>query len=76
MPSAQRLQAYREVTGLVGFSCQVEDSEEEDDQGGVHGGGKPPKLISPSQTRWLVMVDCMEKILCHYNALKAHFELE
>ena len=35
----------------------------------------PLKLISPSETRWLVIADCIERILGQYDALKAHFDI-
>jgi len=36
---------------------------------------KPLKLISPSETRWLVVADCVERILSQYDALLAHFSV-
>ncbi|XP_078509628.1 uncharacterized protein LOC144769412 [Lissotriton helveticus] len=36
-------------------------------------GGMPLKLISPCETRWLIMVDCVERFLEQYDALKLHF---
>ena len=38
-------------------------------------GGCPLKLISPSSTRWLVIADCIERILDQEDALKLHFRL-
>ncbi|XP_078521674.1 uncharacterized protein LOC144828067 [Lissotriton helveticus] len=36
-------------------------------------GGMPLKLISPCETRWLVMADCVDRLLEQYDALKLHF---
>lgn len=34
----------------------------------------PPKLLSLSQTRWLAIADCIERILAQYQALQEFFE--
>ena len=70
--SFQRLSAYREVAELVGFSNCLE-VEEEGEPGGLTDEARPLKLISPSETRWLVIADCLERILSQYDALSAHF---
>lgn len=41
----------------------------------INDGGCPLKLISPSSTRWLVIADCIERILDQEDALKLHFSL-
>ena len=67
--SFQRVSAYREIAQLIGFSnCPgLEEEEERDSSSG------PLKLISPSDTRWLVIADCLERILGQYDALGSHF---
>ncbi|KAE8288359.1 hypothetical protein D5F01_LYC12228 [Larimichthys crocea] len=41
----------------------------------INDGGCPLKFISSSSTRWLVMSDCIERILEQEDALKLHFGL-
>ncbi|KAL0153997.1 hypothetical protein M9458_050699, partial [Cirrhinus mrigala] len=41
----------------------------------LNDGGCPLKFISPSSTRWLVISDCIERILDQEDALKIHFSL-
>ena len=41
----------------------------------INDGGCPLKFISPSSTRWLVISDCIERILEQEDALKLHFSL-
>ena len=41
----------------------------------INDGGCQLKLISPSSTRWLVIADCIERILDQEDALKLHFSL-
>ena len=72
--SSLRLNSYREVAKLVGFSTVVLD-EDEAPQASESQGVAPPKLISPSETRWLVLADCIEKSIGQYDALKAHFDI-
>ena len=73
--SSQRISAYREIAQLIGFSNNPEhienptDSEDSLDSSSSH----PLKLISPSETRWLVIADCVERVLTQYDALTAHF---
>ena len=38
-------------------------------------GEAPLKFISPSSTRWLVVSDCIDRILAQEDALKLHFSL-
>ena len=77
--SSQRLGAYRDIAKLVGFSTVLEedDSEEEATENSAENDQEtnPPRLISPSDTRWLVLADRIEKILGQYDALKAHFQI-
>ena len=75
--SAIRLAAYQEIAKLVGFNTEVgEDGDDSDDPTeDIFGDRSPPRLISPSETRWLDMADCVEKILGQYDALKAHFQI-
>ncbi len=77
--SSLRLSAYRDIAKLVGFSTSFEEAEEEDSHEEESGEKQeelpPPRLISPSDTRWLVLADCVEKILAQYDALKAHFQI-
>lgn len=71
--SSIRIHAYREIAALVGFSNTPDESDEGDNQ--ENPMKTPCKLVSPSQTRWLAIHDCIEKILGQYDALKAHFEM-
>ena len=76
--SAQRRSAYQEIANLIGFSTRFDEDE-------IDGGSTEedadanekhlPKLLSPSDTRWLVLADCVEKILAQFSALKAHFNI-
>lgn len=38
----------------------------------AHEKDEPLKILSPSGTRWLVIADCIERILYQYDALKEH----
>ena len=78
--SALRQHEYKEVLNLVGF----ENLGDADDEGAgdellfssAKGPKKTPlKLISPSQTRWLVMADCNERVLKQYDALSTMFNM-
>ena len=78
--SSSRLQAYQEIAQLIGFSTisEVEEDSEEDEADSDYNGCQnkpPPRLISPSQTRWLVHADCIERILSQFDALKTHFNI-
>ena len=78
--SSSRLQAYQEIAQLIGFSTISEEEEdgEEDEADSDYNGCQnkpPPRLISPSQTRWLVHADCIERILSQFDALKTHFNI-
>ena len=63
---------------MIGFSTRFDEDE-------IDGGSTEedadanekhlPKLLSPSDTRWLVLADCVEKILAQFSALKAHFNI-
>ena len=70
--SFQRLSAYREVAQLIGFSNSFEP-DRDDETGDLTDAARPLKLISPSETRWLVIADCLERILGQYDSLSAHF---
>lgn len=68
--SSQRQQEYKNVLEMVGFDNIVvlDDVEENGDVQNGAGASvavrRPPMtLISPSTTRWLVMADCVERIL-------------
>ena len=64
--SAQRQSEYKNVLELVGFeNINVENDEDNSENAGATAsvGRRPMKLISPSTTRWLVMADCVERIL-------------
>ncbi len=51
------------------------DAPEESASGsGQEKKRKVLKILSPSDTRWLVMSDCIERILCQFSALRAHFQ--
>lgn len=41
----------------------------------INNGGCPLKLISPSCTRWLVMADCINRIVDQKDALTLHFNM-
>lgn len=41
----------------------------------INNGGCPLKLISPSCTRWLVMADCIDRIVDQKDALTLHFNM-
>ena len=73
--SSPRLHAYQDVASLVGFSTMWNVEEDEETSGSSLEGTAPPRLISPSDTRWLVLAECIEKILGQYDALKAHFTI-
>ena len=76
--SPQRLQSYQEIARLIGFSTDFDDGK---DLEGANSSPdeiaekNPPKLLSPSDTRWLAIADCIEKILGQFDALKTHFQL-
>lgn len=42
----------------------------------THSLTDPLKLVSLSDTRWLVICDCIERILARYDSLKLNFQLE
>jgi Domain of unknown function (DUF4371) len=71
--SFQRLSAYQEIAQLIGFSNDMGGDGEEEEL--ANERSKPLKLISPSETRWLVVADCVERILSQYDALLAHFSV-
>ena len=73
--SSLRQQAYKEILDLVGFSSSWDEDltvEASDESSTTR---KPLKIISPCNTRWLVLSDCIERILLQYEALQAHFEV-
>lgn len=73
--SSQRLNAYQDIASLIGFSTTSIGEGEDEAPGSNLEGTAPPRLISPSDTRWLVLAECIEKILGQYDALKAHFSI-
>ena len=76
--SQPRLHAYQEIAQLIGFSKVVPESDQDESDEAVEdllSYERPPRLISPSDTRWLVLADCIEKILGQFDALKAHFQV-
>jgi hypothetical protein len=74
--SALRQSQYKSLLELVGFSNLGEEDDDFDAPAMEQAGEKRPlKLISPSQTRWLVMADCNERVLSQYDALGAMFEM-
>ena len=83
--SGPRLDAYQEIAQLIGYSKVVAadidgdaeeiDGETEDASEDLLSHGVPPCLISPSDTRWLVMADCIEKLIGQFDALKTHFQV-
>ena len=83
--SGPRLDAYQEIAQLIGYSKVVAgdidgneeeiDGDTEDASEDLLSHGVPPRLISPSDTRWLVMADCIEKLIGQFEALKTHFQV-
>jgi len=71
--SFQRLSAYQEIAQLIGFSNDMGGDGDEEEL--ANERSKPLKLISPSETHWLVVADCVERILSQYDALLAHFSV-
>ena len=71
--STERQRAYKEILNIVGFAS-IHDLFNEDPASETEGK-RALKLISPSNTRWLVLADCMERIVQQYDALSTHFEL-
>ena len=63
------MNAYQEIAKLVGFSNYPDTENEEY----AFEYKSPYKLVSPSETRWFVVSDCIERILGQYDALGAHF---
>ena len=74
--SALRQSQYKEIVELVGVSTLESDDEEaEVDENGNRKEGKVLKLLSPGRTRWLIIADCVERILSQYDSLSAHFSI-
>jgi len=73
--SAVHLSAYQDVAKLVGFSNSFSEEDESPEEQENLPDKNPLRLISPSDTRWLVLADCVERILGQYDALKAHFQI-
>ena len=78
--SSIRQSEYKKVLDLVGFdSVSVHNMDEEASIDGrsenAENTKKPLKLISLSTTRWLVIADCLQRILSQFDALKAMFEM-
>jgi hypothetical protein len=73
--SAVHLSAYQDVAKLVGFSNSFSEEDESPEEQENLPDKNPLWLISPSDTRWLVLADCVERILGQYDALKAHFQI-
>lgn len=78
--SAGRIDDYRKIANLIGVGNE-EDIEDEpveqlgEQQKETSGMAKTLRLISPSTTRWLVLADCIERLLPQYDALSAHFQV-
>ena len=76
--SSQRQQEYKNVLDMVGFDNIVVLDDDDEENGDIQNGAgasvavrRPPmKLISPSATRWLVMADCVERILKQVQKLR------
>ena len=68
--SALRQAEYKEILNLVGFE-NLGDHDDPPDGTDI----KFLKLISPSTTRWLVIADCVERILKQYYALSTFFDM-
>ena len=61
---------------VVGFDTLEFDDDELREIIDPDPSKKPPlKLMSLSDTRWLVISDCVERILKQYDALTAHFDI-
>ena len=61
---------------VVGFDTLEFDDDEPREIIDPDPSKKPPlKLMSFSDTRWLVISDCVERILKQYDALTAHFDI-
>lgn len=78
--STIRQNEYRKILELVGFDSVSDLLRDENDRGDFNPiedseKKKTLKLISPSTTRWLVIADCMQRVLQQYDALKAHFDM-
>jgi hypothetical protein len=77
--SSLRQLQYKEILDLVGFSTSVDDEDEDemwnDQVAELQPVKKPLKILSPSNTRWLILSECIERILLQYDALKAHFDV-
>ncbi len=65
--SSARQQAYRQLVELIGTESLADEEED--------SCAKPLKLMSLSTTRWLIIADCVERILQQYDALKTHFSI-
>ena len=64
--SSQRQNEFKDVLELVGFDRVIVENEDDEENPGAtaNSGNRPPmKMIKPSTTRWLVMADCVERIL-------------
>jgi hypothetical protein len=55
----------------------ISDGEKEDTNNNATETPKEKfrRLIKLSETRWLVVSDCVERVLQHYDTLKLHFDL-
>ncbi len=61
------------------FPCYFQDvaelTEVEATEAVSPQGRKALKILCPSKTRWLILADCLERILAQYDALSAHFTI-
>ncbi len=85
--SRQRQAAYAQIVDLIGVDCMEENVEDinnnvldeelelEEDTEELQKKRKVLKLLSLSDTRWLVISDCIERVLSQYDALKCHFQV-
>uniref|UniRef100_A0A131YUN9 Zinc finger protein n=1 Tax=Rhipicephalus appendiculatus TaxID=34631 RepID=A0A131YUN9_RHIAP len=60
-PSTVRLAAYKEL-----YNSMLEDHDSDKLE--------PPKLPSPSPTRWLAVYDCIERIVSQFESLQKFFQ--
>ncbi len=74
--SSLRQQKFQQIVELLGTeSLCDDDNDEENEENGEQRKSRCLKLLTLSDTRWLVLSDCIERILLQYEALKLHFQL-
>ena len=66
---AIRQENYKEILELVGFATINELLENHENEDSLSDRQRKPslKLLSPSDTRWLIIADCLERILMQVN---------